>query len=184
MKKAISVILILFSLVLMIAPIRAFAADAVPLGIVEDEGESASIASVTYPYYTTASLNLRTSPGTSSPVITTMPSGARVSLATYRNGWAYLSYSPSTGVTYSGYASMNYLIPASSALKVRAAGTILYASNSTTSTVKATLQGNVILQNISTSTGSGYTWYYVKVLSGAASGNYGYVVSIDVSEAR
>lgn len=54
--------------------------------------------------YTTASLNLRTGPGTGYAIILTMPKGAKVEVLSEAGGWARVTYGSTTG-----YASTAYL---------------------------------------------------------------------------
>jgi len=54
--------------------------------------------------YTTASLNLRTGPGTSYAIILTIPKGSSVSVISTSGGWSKVTYSGKTG-----YASASYL---------------------------------------------------------------------------
>jgi peptidoglycan/xylan/chitin deacetylase (PgdA/CDA1 family) len=53
---------------------------------------------------TTANLNLRTGPGTAYPVITVIPKGAEVSIDSYSDNWAHVTYG-----SFVGYASNTYL---------------------------------------------------------------------------
>lgn len=170
MKKALSLICILALLFSVLSP-SAFALDAqtedpvIPPDVVN---------SVTYPYYTTTALNLRSGPGTSYSVITTIPSGTRVRLSTYRDGWGYITYS-----NYTGYVSMDYLIGAASVRSVnRYAGTALRSTASSVGSVIGTLNVGTVMQYLSSVNSS---WYRVKVLSGSYAGSTGYVASSDVA---
>ena len=171
MKKTLSLIcvfILLFSALLPTA--SALDAQAEDVVIPSDVSTSAT----TYPYYTTAALNLRTGPGTSYNVIITIPSGTCVRLSTYRDGWAYVTYS-----SYSGYVSMSYLIGAASVRRVNNyAGTALRETASSTGDVIGTLNQYTVMQYLSTANTS---WYKVKVLSGGYAGYNGYVASSDVT---
>ena len=54
--------------------------------------------------YTTAALNMRTGPGSSYGWIATMPYGSKVSIASAKGNWAYVTYNGK-----SGYCSLNFL---------------------------------------------------------------------------
>lgn len=60
---------------------------------------------------TTASLNIRSGPGTSYPVIGVIPKGATVTATSIANNWANVTYLGKTG-----YSSMSYLVPVSTSV--------------------------------------------------------------------
>lgn len=62
-------------------------------------------------YSSTASVNLRTGPGTGNAIVLTIPSGKTVRVFSTANNWAHLAYNG-----LSGYSSLSYLKPASATI--------------------------------------------------------------------
>lgn len=61
---------------------------------------------------TTANLNMRSGPGTGYSIITTIPKGAAVSVASVSGGWAKVTYGTRTGYVSVSYLSMTSAAPA------------------------------------------------------------------------
>ncbi len=78
--------------------------------------DSAASASAGETAVTTASLNLRSGPGSSHSVVTVLPSGAQVTVLDKSNRyWYKVSYTGSTGATWTGYVGASYLTVGSAA---------------------------------------------------------------------
>lgn len=86
---------------------------------------------------TASSLNMRSGPGTGYSIVTKIPNGTVVTVTETGDGWAKLSYG-----SYSGYCSMDYLIPCtdSEASETTTAETTTAATTTTTTAAETTVQ--------------------------------------------
>ena len=108
---------------------------------------------------TTASLNLRTGPGTSYSIITVIPKGAAVSVISVSGGWAKVTYSGKTG-----YASTAYLAQSSNVIMVTAANLNMRTGPSTSYSIIRVIPNGAEVTVSSTSNG------WAKVTYGGSTG--------------